>query len=77
MKAYNVLWKMSVYAQSIVEANDEEEAKEKAQKGQDYGFEENDPPNDWEIDKIEYVEDLEPEIVPEIVPKIKEGKDKL
>jgi len=52
MPSYRVWWKKS--AQSIVEAASEDEAREKANLGEDEGFDE--CVDGWQIDEIEAIE---------------------
>ena len=49
MKKYKVGWKSVRYAESLVEASDEEEAWKKAKKGDDEEFVEVDSVFDWEV----------------------------
>lgn len=49
MKKYKVGWKSVRYAESLVEAIDEEEAWVKAKKEEDEGFVEVDSVFDWEV----------------------------
>jgi len=60
-KLYVIRWKSEIFAQSVVKADNEEEAKEKAKKDLDTDFEVEEEsikyPN-WEIDKIIEIDDV-------------------
>ena len=50
MPTYKITWVSRLYGTSIVEANSQQEAFEKAMRGEDTDFEQLDPNSDWEID---------------------------
>jgi len=57
MKRFKIVWKDIRYGESLVTAENEEEAREKAEKNEDEDFEELDPSGDWEIDEIIEIEE--------------------
>lgn len=52
MAIYKINWRATIYGQSFVEAKSVEEARKKAQRHEDYDFEEEDTEPDWEIGSI-------------------------
>lgn len=49
MNKYRILWKITIYGESEVDAIDGREARTKADKGEDEEFKEVDSDNDWEV----------------------------
>jgi len=51
MKRFKITWKGTRYGESVVEAENEKEARQKAENNEDEDFEELDS-EDWDIDEI-------------------------